>query len=479
MGCRLIVLMGLMVLVGCGPRESERLIVLQTGRMAGNVYPLEARALAPLQHYPYLAGYVKKVRAEAAASGARVLLVDSGDSLGGSFASHVTGCANVAELFKALNYDAIFLGNLDANLSPEVYRQLTMPILVPFSRPDGTPALPGTQPALAIHAQGLPVILLANFYGDTPQAAFPHRFPLWFGSPSQPVHPVRNIAQWLPPLIRAYPDAPILFHWMKFESPTEPPPLVHELKKLGVSAILAHRIYDSGTRDAWALRDYSSWPVPVSENILRQNRGFAIARLDLVRRGGSWSAARPHQLIQLTADTAPADSDIIQRINRFAPALKTADRALAELPQALDEVTFLNAYAALLGEATGADAVLYAPSSIRGPLPAGRLTANRLFATIPWTSPLARLILPEQDLEKASSGLHLWRRAAADATGSLVIAGPLYTLRLVQNQLSLPAESLSIPDPTSEFDTAVRLISARPESLGGTPISPAPHASAP
>lgn len=472
--CCLLMLVGL---AACGPRESERLIVLHTGRMVGNVYPLETRALAPLQHYPYLAGYVKKVRAEAAVSGARVLLLDSGDSLGGSFASHATGGGNVAELFNALAYDAVFLGNLDANLAPEVFTRLKMPVLVPFARPDGTPPLPGASPARAVQVGDLPVVLLANFYGDTPASAHPHRFPMWFGAVDQPVQPVRNEAEWLAPLARAHPGSPILFHWMKFESPAEPPALVNELRRLGVTAIIAHRIYNSGTKDAWTQRDYTSWPVPVSENILRQNAGFTIARLDLVKRGGTWTAPRPHRIIQLTADTAPADPEIIARINQFAPVIRAADRPLAELSRGLGESEFLAAYTALLGQTTGADAVLYAPSSVRGPLPAGTLTANRLFAVIPWTSPLARLTLEQARLDQAAEGLHLWRRPGAPDSPALEVAGPLFTLRLVQAKLGLPPQALRVEPGSSEFDHAVRSIAARPETLGGTTPSSSSHAS--
>jgi len=462
------------LLSACGSRPSERLIVLHTGRLCGNVYPLETRSIAPLQHYPYLAGYVKKVRAEAAASGARVLLLDSGDSLGGSFASHATGGANVATLFNTLAYDAVFLGNLDANLEPGMLDALRMPVLVPFARLDGTAPWSGTSPARAIPAGDSTVILAANFYGDTPASDHPQRFPMWFGPDRGPAQPVRNVLDWIDPLARAHPGAPILFHWMKFEAPATPPPLARQLKDAGISAILAHRIYNSGTRDTWDQRDYSSWPLPVSENILRQNGGFTIARLDLVRRGGSWSADGPHRIIQLTADTAPADPEIIAAINRFTPAIRQADRPLAQLPRPLPESEFLPRYAVLLGTTTGADAVLYSPSSIRATLPAGTLTANRLFAALPWTTPLATLELTAAQFEAASPGLHAWKRPGAPSSGPLRTATSLYTARLLQQQLTLPDNALRILDAGPEFEHAARSITARPDILGASPHVPPP-----
>jgi 2',3'-cyclic-nucleotide 2'-phosphodiesterase (5'-nucleotidase family) len=464
-----------LITAACGPRDTERLIVLHTGRMFGNVYPQETRTIAPLQHYPYLASYVKQVRAEAAASGARVLLLDSGDSLGGSFASYATGSANVATLFNTLAYDAVFLGNLDANLDPRAIQQLRMPVLVPFVRPDGTAPLPDASPARAIDVSGLTVILAANFYGDTPASQYPQRFPMWFGPDYLPVEPVRTLLDWIPPLARSHPGAPILFHWMKFESPAEVPALVHQLKDLGVTAILAHRIYNSDTRDTWNQRDYSAWPLPVSENILRQNGGFTVARLDLVRRSGAWTAQGPHRIIQLTANTAPPDPDIIAAINQFAPAIRQADRPLAQLPQALSETDFLPRYAALLGATTPCDAVLYAASSIRAPLPADTLTANRLYAALPWTAPLASLQLDAAQWDQAARGLHAWKRPDAPATGTLRVTTSLYTARLLQTQLALPADAVRILEGGTEFDHAARAIATHPELIGATPVPHAPN----
>jgi 2',3'-cyclic-nucleotide 2'-phosphodiesterase (5'-nucleotidase family) len=262
---------------------------------------------------------------------------------------------------------------------------------------------------------------------------------------------------------------------MKFESPAEVPALVHQLKDLGVTAILAHRIYNSDTRDTWNQRDYSAWPLPVSENILRQNGGFTVARLDLVRRSGAWTAQGPHRIIQLTANTAPPDPDIIAAINQFAPAIRQADRPLAQLPQALSETDFLPRYAALLGATTPCDAVLYAASSIRAPLPADTLTANRLYAALPWTAPLASLQLDAAQWDQAARGLHAWKRPDAPATGTLRVTTSLYTARLLQTQLALPADAVRILEGGTEFDHAARAIATHPELIGATPVPHAPN----
>lgn len=455
----------LVFLTGCGSR-GERLIVLQTGRMCGNVYPAELRGISPLQHYPYLAGYVRQVRAEAAASGARVLLVDSGDSLGGSFASHATDGANVAALFNHLGYDAVFLGNLDANLDPAVFHNLHMPVLVPFANAAGLPPLPGARFAAAVpDGADAKAIVAANFYGDTPPASAPHRFPLWFGDTRQRVSPVRDYAPLLSPLRQRHPGVPVLFHWMKFEAPEAPPAWAATLRGLGVDALLAHRIYNSSTPDTWGTRDYQSWPLPVSENILRQNGGFTVARLDLVRRNGRWTAPGPHRLIQLTADTAPADPSVVAAISPFAEAIRSADLTLASLPRGLSAPQLQQVVVNVLARATGADAVLYSPSSIRSGLDAGTLTANRLFAALPWTAPVAVVEVPAARLKEAAlpQGTVLQRRQRLPDT--VRVAAPLYFALLLQEHPVLAGATVRTAAPEGEFDLVLQHLTAQPSLL--------------
>ncbi|NJL19503.1 MAG: hypothetical protein HC901_04490, partial [Bdellovibrionaceae bacterium] len=299
--------LALLLLTSCQRTPQAEIIVLHTGRLAGNIYPLDIKG-APLQHYPYLAGYVNQVRAEAATTGATVLLIDSGDSLTGSFASHATGGKNVAAFFQALQYDALFLGNLDADADPGLIDSLDIPVLCPFLRDDGSPVQPSAPPVQQITRNNLAVRLVANFYGQFDPGENPGRFPMWFGPGDQPVRPVRDYTPWMS---GAPPAALTLYHWMKFEGEGEPTDATRALlQSLNVSAVLAHRIYSSGQREVWTRGDYSHWPVPVSENILRHNRGFTLARLDLARQGGAWAAVRPPELLQMTANTAPADPQI-------------------------------------------------------------------------------------------------------------------------------------------------------------------------
>jgi hypothetical protein len=467
----LLLLFLLLSLAGCGPRTKHPdLIVLQTGRIFGNIYPLEAKSIAPLQHYPYLAGYVKQVRAEAAKTGSQVLLIDSGDSLGGSFASYATQSANMVDFFNLLQYDAIMLGNLDASTDPSVLARLKMPVLVPFRTSDGSSPLAATHTALTLQKGGISLRLLANFYGDTAKEAFPQRFPMWFGPTWQRVEPVRD---YTPFLKEPHPPntLPItLFHWMKFEPSPTPPAFAQTLRDAGVDAILAHRIYNSGVRDTWERSPLEQWPLPVSENILRQNGGFTIARINLSHRSSGWVTTSPPVLVHMTANTAPADPDIIAAINRLAPALKAADEPLGPLNKLLDESEILPAYMKMLAGAFKADAVLLSAASVRSPLPAGTLTSNKLFASIPWNNPLVILQLNEDQLARASAirGHVVLRKKSLPSPARLVTS--LFFARILQDQLGLPDTALeTIPD-SLEFENAKAMVKAQPAALANASI---------
>ncbi|MCX7869592.1 MAG: hypothetical protein N2322_06540, partial [Terrimicrobiaceae bacterium] len=270
------------VMSGCQRPAEEKpdLIILHTGRIRGNVVPLDLQANAPLQHYPFLAGYVKAVRGEARKLGAEFLLVDLGDSLSGSFAAHATGSRNMVEFFNRLGYDAVCLSNLDFAIQPDVLGELKAPVLNPFENSQGEPATRGTAFSTTIRKGALAIGIASNFYGDTDPAEYPDRFPAWFGTTAGDVRPTRGgkIFEGLPA------DGLRLLTWMKFESPDLPPEnFLQKLREANVGAILAHRIYGGKQREAWSGSGSLPWQPPVSMNILRDNGGFAVARANLRR----------------------------------------------------------------------------------------------------------------------------------------------------------------------------------------------------
>lgn len=447
--------------------DAPDVIVLQSGRLRGNVYPTSLQNLAPLQHYPYLAGYVQKVRAEAAASGAKVVLVDLGDSLGGSFASHATNYGNMISFFNETGYDFVVLGNLDNNVPADVVGRLKAKVLCPFAGTDGAPATSGTQFAARADLGGLPVELLANFYGDTSSAKFPERFPTWFGNAAGNVTPIRDYAPIVEKLGPRPPGTLALLSWMKFESPKDPPTaFLAQLEKLGVNAILAHRIYSGRERDAWSEDTFHAWKPPVIENILRDNGGFTLARLDLKRDGAGWRVLR-HELLPMTANTAPADATVVDKIAQLAEPIREADKPLGNLAESVPEDQILLGYLSSLTEVPGTQIAAYSRQSIRDEWPAGTLTASRVYNSLPWSTVLVQLTLTPEQVDRLGkfSGMQLLKREDLPPGQPAVVTTSRFFASLIAQAEGLPANAIRDASTGSEFDYFVAFLGRAPQPL--------------
>lgn len=446
---------GLAGWLGCARAPEANLIIIHSGRLLGNVYPLSSRGLAPLQYYQYLAGYIEQVRAEAAANGQQVLLIDSGDALAGSFAAHATESENVIELLKVLKYDAIVLGNLDANLPPAVVERLKpIPVLTPFVRLDGAPAIPGAEVAARIDKGSMKIDLVANFYGDTPVEQHPLRFPTYYAAdPQVKVVPFRDYEKLLDQ--RAQEPAHLtLLNWFKFEAPKTVPAWLGKLAGNGVDAVLAHRIYDSKTKETWGAGNYDSWPVPVSENILRQNRGFAIARLDLRVVPGAKPEVMRNELIQLTANTAAPSADIVARMEKFKPRLEAADSEVGEVTEALSREDILQTYLQSLATQGGGDAVLYSIESIRAEWPQGPLRFSRVYEALPWDNSVVSIELTPGEWAnlRASGGLVLIVREGLEPSQNVKLTTSAFFAARLRDDLGIaPARIRALgPEPENQ-----------------------------
>lgn len=467
-----VVLTGALFLPGCSRsgEETPDVIILHSGRIRGNVYPLSLQSLAPLQHYQYLSGYVRKVREEAAKTGARVLLVDLGDSLTGSFAAHVTGSENMVTFFNETGYDAVLLSNLDNEVQPATLAKLRAKVLNPFADASGQPATKGSTFGAKIDLPGVPVFLLANFYGDASSEKNPERFPTRFGTTSTAVSPVRDYSKVLAGLGERPENALTLLSWMKFESPTKPPEtFLQQLQSLGVNAILAHRIYGGNERDVWTSSGFLDWQPPVSLNILRNNGGFALARLDLKRDGKGWKVLK-HQLLPMTANTAPADVRVAEDVAKFAPAIGTADARLADLPDTVNVGTILKIYLGALAAVPGTDAALYSLQSVRNDWPAGELRASEVFNSLPWTTPIVQISLTPEQMATAAKELDLVVVEKENlAAETLTVTTSQFFGRLIAAKLNLPPDALRDTGQKSEFDYFVAYLKTQPALSGGAP----------
>lgn len=447
--------------------ETPDLIVLQTGRLRGNVYPPSLQAISPLQHYPYLAGYVRHVREEAARTGAKVLLVDLGDSLGGSFASHATGYGNMVTFFNTLDYDAVMLGNLDNNLLPETLSAVEAVVLNPFANAAGEPATEGTKFGARLDLDGLPAEVLANFYGDTARKELPDRFPVWFGNTSSGVYPLRDYSDVVKNLGDRPPGTFTTLAWMKFESPKNPPTaFLESLSALGIDAILAHRIYSGRERDIWTQETYYDWTPPVSENILRNNGGFTLARLNLKKEGDTWKVLS-QELVPMTANTAARDEKVVAAISKFSAQIEKADTFIFELPENVSEEDILVSYLTALSQIPDTDVAVYSKNSVRNNWPSGRLTASRVFNSLPWTTSIVQMSLTPDQLQQLGEigGIVFLRKDGLDPLAPVTVTTSRFFASVLMERLDLPPDSMRDSGEVSEFDYFVQHLTDSPKPL--------------
>ena len=442
--------------------RAPEVIVLQTGRLLGNVYPESIREGVGLQHYAFISGYVKQVREEAKKSGAKVVLVDLGDSLGGSFASYATQSENVAAFFNLLNYDVVALGNLDADVPPSTLGKLKAKVLCPFTDAAGKPAMPGSAIGTAFTLDGFQLRLISNFHGDMDPALDPLRFPAWFGPVREGVYPVRDYAPTLHDLGEKKPGDITLFSWMKFEAPEDPPTAyLQKLSALGVDVILAHRIYGRSEKDVWRKSPAADWTPPVSENILRRNQGFTVARIDLRRESGVWKVLA-HEVVPMTANTAPADKEALAVIAPFATQIREKDEVVGKLALAWSQPDIFNLYLTALTKVEDADVVVYSEESIRAPWQAGNLHASTVFNSLPWVSGLYRVELTGEQLDKLRKlpRLRIWKKTGEETVYHVVTSE--FFAAVIRRELGLPGEKVIPAIPGSEFDFFLHFIKTLP-----------------
>ena len=449
------------LLAGCSDSSRQdaesappTLTILQTGRLRGNIYPSGVqRGTAPLQYHPILAGYIKQTREEAEANGGEVILVDLGDSLTGSFGSYVTGSENVVRFFNGLDYDAIVLGNLDADVDPAILEQLDVPAANPFVTTEGEPAAPFTKLRVAFTKAGLPVELIANFYGDGDPAEFPERFPVSFGG-HQNVQPARDYKALLGQAFIKPEGTFRLFSWMKFESPKDAPAAyLANLRELGVDVVLAHRVYSSKQREVWSKEDpYIAWSPPVAQNILRDNRGFVLSRLDLRRDPDGWKVLN-HELVPMVANLAEPDSTIEEVLAPLAPAINEADEVVIELEQSLDRQAILERYMQALAQFPEVDAVLYSSESIRGEWSRGPLRTSRVFDSLPWSSKVVTIQMDRAQWDEVidSQAFATLTKPAIPEAGPIRIATSEFFARILSKQVALNLETMTTLTPKAEF----------------------------
>ena len=396
---------------GCGRRsESVGLIILQTGCLHGNIYPVSLSHSGPRQAYQYISAYVRSVREEAAKTGAQVVLFDSGNSLSGSFASEMLDSENVATFFNTVDYDAIVLGNQDIRLTKRSLSEVRAPMLIPF-RLESSDNLPAARNESIVLKKGrLEVRLFAVFCPDESAG-----WPLTAASLPSGVD-----ASHLPALNQTGHDRPMLNICVALNADfSQRPDLVERLVHTGADVLSGQT---AGVRhDGDLPTEPSPAGVVVLQNFCLESAETYVARIDLHQTPQGWKADRK-QLVRMRGDVVHADKGVVEAIVPLGQRLAAVNHLVVTLNQVKDS----SAIREIIGRALdriqpAAGWVL--PEEDRGAVwEPGPLYLSDIFDAMPWDDQVVVLtgLLPDySELSK-----HYWIRPVGES-GALITLKPI------------------------------------------------------
>lgn len=403
------------MLFGCGRRsEPVSLIILQTGCLHGNIYPVSLSHSVPRQTYQYISAYVRSVREEAAKTGAEVVLFDSGNSLSGSFASEMLDSENVATFFNKVGYDAIVLGNRDIRLTKRSLSEVQVPMLVPFrSEHSGDPPA-SRNDSIVLKKGRLEVRLFAVFCPDESSG-----WPLTAGSVPTGVDVVR-----VPMVSQTNHGRPTLNVCVALNADfSRQPDLVERLVQTGADVLSGQT---AETRDEADLpTDPSPAGVVLSQNFCFGRGETYVARIDLHKTPKGWRADRK-QLVRMRGDVVHADKGVVEAIVPLGQRLAAVNHLVVTLDQLKDS----SAIREIIGRALdriqpGAGWLL--PEGETGALwEPGPLYLSDIFDAMPWDDQIVVLNGLRPDYSELSK--HYWIRPITE-TGALI------TLQSIADQL--------------------------------------------
>ena len=334
--CSIALMSCAMMLSGCGRRsEPVSLIILQTGCLHGNIYPVSLSHSAPRQTYQYISAYVRSVREEAAKTGAEVVLFDSGNSLSGSFASEVLDSENVATFFNKVGYDAIVLGNEDIRLTKRSLSEVQTPMLVPFrSERSSDPPAPRNE-SIVLKKGRLEVRLFAVFCPDESSG-----WPLTPGSVPTGIDAVQ-----VPVINQTSHGRSTLNVCVALNADfSRQPELVERLLQTGVD-VLSGQTADTRS-EADLPTDASLAGVVLAQNFCFGRGETYVARIDLHKTPKGWRADRK-QLVRMRGDVVHADKGVVEAIVPLGQRLAAANHLVVTLDHLKDS----NAIREIIGRA--------------------------------------------------------------------------------------------------------------------------------
>ncbi len=433
-----------MMLSGCGRRpESASLIILRTGCLHGNVYPVSLNYAAPRQSYQYISAYVNSVRAEAAKTGAEVVLFDSGNSLSGSFASLILDCSNVATFFNKVGYDAIILGNQDVQLPTKSLSEVRVPMVNPFrlERSDYPPLL--LSDSIVLKKGRLEIRLFAVFCPD-PSSAWPL-------TPSS-LPPGVEIAG-MPVIGRTGHAGHALNVCVALNGNLyRRPDLGNILAQTGADVLLGEA---AGPRPGTNLSPDPSYPKVISAQNFCSVRGEDyVARIDLRQTSKGWMADR-QQLVRMSKEIVHADKIVVEQLLPLSQKVARSNRLVATLNQPIDEAAIRDLVARALERILpGAGWVL--PKQEEGAFwDSGPLRLSDVFDAIPWEEKVVVLTGLQPDFPELTQ--YYWIRPV-DKKDAFITLRPI-AARLSHDQL-LKGHNVQIKDTgTKVYEAVAALLS--------------------
>jgi hypothetical protein len=413
--CSIALMSCAMMLSGCGRRsEPVSLIILQTGCLHGNIYPVSLSHSAPRQTYQYISAYVRSVREEAAKTGAEVVLFDSGNSLSGSFASEMLDFENVATFFNKVGYDAIVLGNQDIRLTKRSLSEVQAPLLIPFcSERSGDPPMPRNG-SIVLKKGRVEVRLFAVFFPDESSG--------WPWTPGS--LPTGVDASRVAMANQTSHSRPTLNVCVALNTDlSRRPDLVEKLVQTGAD-VLSGQTADT-RNEADLPSDSSPAGVVLSQNFCFGRGETYVARIDLHETPKGWRADRK-QLVRMGGDVVHADKGVVEAIVPLGQRLAAVNRLVVTLDQLKDS----NAIREIIGRALDRiqpDAGWLLPAEDTGAIwEPGPLYLSDIFDAMPWDDQIVVLAGLQPDYAELSK--HYWVRPIGE-TGALI------TLRSIADRL--------------------------------------------
>ncbi len=402
------------------PQAARTLHILHTNDFHGQILPRKAtwinrEAPPEIGGAHALAGYIDKARADAGAE--NVLLLDSGDIFAGTPEGDMTGGLFVVDLFNALRFDAMALGNHEFDRGPDVLAAIReraqFPILaanLTFKPESGLKQVePFATPTAILQRGDLQIGLIGVIAPDTP--IMTHRFAAQAFDFAQPQEAIERAAADL--RARGVDLILILSH-----VGIEGEKILADNAPQGVVAVLGGHSH-TGLEEPYVS--------PKSGVIYMQTwaKGSGVDHLTLQLDPGAPPRVLRAALVPLMTAEWPEHPAVQQIAARYTPAIdQVMNEPLGACPAGLATPRGATASSPLgafltevMREAVGADVAITNKTGIRAEIPPGDVTMRTVHNVSPFGNNLVQVQLTGAQLRA------LLEFAAKEKSTNLEVSG--------------------------------------------------------